>query len=165
MRVPHFLAEKQVSFETVIHPPAYTASRRARHLHIPGKQVVKAVLLSGPQGYFLAVLPATDQLDLVLLAERLGGAVRLASTDEMRRIFRDCEVGAINPFGSLYGLPSILEQSISANTTIYFESHTHSHAIKMACRDYERLERPRRMTFAIRVQTEGRELATTTLQV
>lgn len=165
MRVPHFLAEKQVPFETVIHPPAYTASRRARNLHIPGKQVVKAILLRGPQGFFLAVLPATDQLDLALLVERLGGEVRLATTEEMRHIFRDCEVGAINPFGSLYGIPSILEQSIPSNTIIYFESHTHSHAIKMTCRDYERLERPRRMCFAIRVQTEGRGIATTALHV
>ena len=165
MRVPSFLAENQVPFETVIHPPAFTASRRARNLYIPGKQVVKAVLLCSPHGFLIAVLPAVDQLDMAILNERLGGETRLATGEEMRRIFRDCEIGVISPFGSLYGLSCILDSSIPINTVIYFEAHTHSQAIRMTCRDFERIERPRRMAFALRIQTEGRELATMALQV
>jgi Ala-tRNA(Pro) deacylase len=149
MRVPHFLADQQVAFETLIHPPAYTAQRRAKSLQIPGRLVVKAVLMHAPGGYLLAVLPATRQLDLDRLSGLLGGCVRLATAGEVRQIFRDCEIGAISPFGSLYGLASILDDSVDPSDLIAFEGHTHFHAIRMSCRDYERLERPRRLAFTI----------------
>ena len=77
MRVPQFLTEQFVKFETIVHPPAFTAQKRARFLHIPGSQVAKSVLLRGPQGFFLAVLPATHHVDAERLATQLGGAVRL----------------------------------------------------------------------------------------
>lgn len=157
MRVTRFLADQQVPFETLIHPPAYTAQRRAKFLRMPGRLVVKAVLIHAPSGYLLAVLPATRQLDLDRLSRLLGGSVRLATTGEVRRIFRDCEIGAISPFGSLYGLPSILDDSVEPGTTIAFEGHTHFHAIRMSCQDYERLERPRRLAFTVAsaVRTES----------
>src|SRR5205823_493517 len=67
MRVPVFLADNHVAFETLYHPPAYTAQRRASHLHVPGRQLVKCVLLRAPAGYLLAVLPADARIDLAAL--------------------------------------------------------------------------------------------------
>src|SRR4051812_40736647 len=45
MRVPLLLAEHHVPFETLHHAPAFTAQRRAHFLRIPGRQLVKSVLL------------------------------------------------------------------------------------------------------------------------
>ena len=73
MRVPVFLADNHVAFETLYHPPAYTAQRRASHLHVPGRQLVKCVLLRAPAGYLLAVLPADARIDLAALGQTLGG--------------------------------------------------------------------------------------------
>ena len=59
MRVSEFLSESHVAYETLVHPPVFTAQRRAHLLHITGKRVIKAVLLkSAVRGFFLAVLPA-----------------------------------------------------------------------------------------------------------
>jgi Ala-tRNA(Pro) deacylase len=149
MRVPCFLTEQQVTFETIVHAPAFTAQKRARFLHVPGKQVVKSVLLMGPAGYFLAVLPATHRVDTEALARALGGPVRLASGDEMARVFHDCEWGVVPPFGTLYGLPTLRDESLDPDALIIFESHTHAEAIRMHCRDYDRLECPRRLHFAM----------------
>src|SRR5262245_56882613 len=148
MRVPQFLTEQRVAFDKVIHPPAFTAQRRARFLGISGKRVVKSVLLAGPDGYLLAVLPAVCQVDTEALARALGGPVRLASADEIAEVFRDCEWGVMTPFGTLYGLPTLLEESVDPDALIAFEAHTHSIAIRMRCRDLERLEKPRRLRFA-----------------
>jgi Ala-tRNA(Pro) deacylase len=150
MRVPLFLADNRVAFETLYHAPAYTAQRRARYLHIPGRQLVKSVLLRAPAGYLVAVLPADARVDLAALGQTLGGPVRLASAEEIPEVFRDCEWGALSPFGSLYGLATVLDNALDPEMVILFEGHSHAEAIRMRCGDFERLERPRRLRFARR---------------
>jgi Ala-tRNA(Pro) deacylase len=150
MRVPAFLADNRVPFERLAHPPAYTAQRRASYLHIPGRQLVKRVLLRGPGGGLLAVLSADARVDLAALEQTMGGPVRLAAVEEIPALFRDCEWGALSPFGSLYGLATVLDDGLDPQALIVFEGHSHGEAIRMRCRDYERLERPRRLKFARR---------------
>jgi Ala-tRNA(Pro) deacylase len=148
MRVAEFLAEQRIPFESVLHPPAYTAVNRAKFLHVPGAHVAKCVLLAGPAGLFLAVLPATRQIDMEALARHLGGSVRLAEEHEVSRVFGDCEWGVASPFGSHYGIPTVLEESVPANAQIVVEGNSHAEAIRICGGDFERLEKPRRLRFA-----------------
>jgi Ala-tRNA(Pro) deacylase len=148
MRLAHFLEERQVAFETVLHPPAFTANKRARFLHLPGRQVIKSVLLRGGTGHILAILRSIDHVDLDSLAKHLGAAVRLADKDELADHFTDCERGAMTPFGSLYDLWTLLEDSIDPDDIILFEAQQHSRAIRMRCRDFEAIEKPTRCRFA-----------------
>lgn len=148
MRVPQFLQDSGVPFETLRHPPAYTAQRRASRLRVSGRQLAKAVLLRGPRGCLVAVLPATARVDLARLAGELGGPVRLADREEIPRFFNDCEWGALTPFGSLYGLPTLLDESLRADALVVLEGHSHAEAIRMRCADFEALEQPRRLCFA-----------------
>jgi Ala-tRNA(Pro) deacylase len=148
MRVPDFLVAQAVPFESLLHPPAFTAQKRARFLHLPGRQVAKSVLLHGPEGYLLAVLPATRHVDLERLATVLGGPVRVADGDEVSQVFRDCEWGVVPPFGTLYRLPVLLDDSITPETLMVFETTIHVEAVRMLCRDFERLERPQRLPLA-----------------
>jgi Ala-tRNA(Pro) deacylase len=150
MRVPQFLADEHVVFETLVHPPAFTAQKRARFLHIPGRQVVKSVVLMTPRGPVLAVLPAPERVDLVKVAAVLECAVRLASEEEIVELFRDCERGALTPFGRLYGLSTLLDDGLAPDDLIVFEAQRHGVAVRMRCRDYERLEQPRRLALAAR---------------
>jgi Ala-tRNA(Pro) deacylase len=148
MRVAHFLQDRHVTFETVVHPPAFTATKRARFLHVAGRQVIKSVLLRSGSGYILAIIRSIDRVDLHLLATHVGAAVRLADEDELAERFTDCEWGAVTPFGSLYGFWTLLEESIHPNDLILFEAQQHSLAIRMKCRDFEALEKPTRCRFA-----------------
>jgi Ala-tRNA(Pro) deacylase len=151
VRIAELLAERQVAFESLLHPPAFTAQKLAKYLHIPGSRVAKSVLLRGPTRYLLAVLPATHQIDTALLAHLFNGPVRLATACEMARVFRDCEWGVVPPFGTLYGLDTLLDDSISPDALMVFETHTHVEAIRLRCRDFESLERPRRLAFARKI--------------
>jgi Ala-tRNA(Pro) deacylase len=147
MRVPDFLLEQHIPFETLLHPPAFTAQKRAHFLRVPGRQVAKSVLLHGPEGYLLAVLPATQHVDTEQVALALGGPVRLADDDEIASVFRDCEWGVVAPFGTLYGLPVLLDAGIAPDALMVFETTTHVEAVRLRCRDFERLERPRRLAL------------------
>ena len=148
MRVPQFLNDQHVRFETVVHPPSYTAQKLAKHLHVSGRQVAKSVLLASETAYYLAVLPAAQRVDLGAVSEYLGMPVRLAGEHEVVRLFSDCEWGAVTPFGHLYGLTTLLDASLAPESMMVFEAGRHVEAIRMTCRDYELLERPRRLCFA-----------------
>jgi Ala-tRNA(Pro) deacylase len=147
MRVPLFLSECQIPFDTLLHPPAFTANKRAKYLHVPGRQLAKCVLLSGPDNKVLAVLPATRQVDTDSVCRALGATYRLANDREVGEVFRDCEWGALAPFGTLYGVATILDEEIDPETWIIFQTHAHGVAIRMRCRDFEQLEKPRRFAF------------------
>jgi Ala-tRNA(Pro) deacylase len=137
-----------IAFEEMIHPPAFTAQKLAKSLHISGRQVMKSVLLKAPKEFVLAVLPAAQRIDLVHLSAHFGTTVRLATLDELYAYFPDCEYGALMPFGQLYGLTTLLEATIPLDETIVFEAQRHAVAIRMQCRDFVNLEHPERLAFA-----------------
>jgi Ala-tRNA(Pro) deacylase len=116
-------------------------------LHISGRQVVKSVLLHGPRGYMVAVLPCDRHLDLDKIASHAGGSVRLASPAEMAEVFQDCEWGVVPSFGAMYGLPVLLEETLGADELLVFEGQSSFLAIRMRCGDFERLERACRLSL------------------
>lgn len=148
MRIDEFLTEQHVPFETMLHPPAFTAQNRAKFLHVPGRQVAKCVLLVGPTRHLLAVLPATHLVDLAVVSGALGASFHLACRSDLDLLFPDCETGALPPFGRLYGLTTILDESLDPETWIIFEAQRHALAIRMSCGDFQRLEEPLRLAFA-----------------
>ena len=104
--------------------------------------------MRGPDGFLLAVLSATHHVDTQRVAEVLGGPVRLATDQEISKVFSDCEWGVVPPFGALYGLPVLLDVGIASDTLMVFETNTHAHAVRMYCCDFERLEKPRRFRLS-----------------
>jgi Ala-tRNA(Pro) deacylase len=149
MRVSEFLTECHVPHETMVHPPVFTAQRRAHLLHITGKRVIKAVLLASPKGFFLAVLPASMRVDFSAVCKHLNTDVRLAKESEIAETFSDCERGVMVPFGRLYGVKTLLDASLEPDTWIVFEAERHFMTIRMWCRDFEKLEQPVRFAFAV----------------
>src|SRR5438552_623318 len=121
MNIDEFLCSQQVPFERLRHRPVYSANRVAQVLHVPGKEVAKTVLLRAGGGYALAVLPATHRVDLDRVRVDLGEEqVEMATEEEMDRLFPDCERGALPPFGSLYSLPTVVDEALAADEQIVF---------------------------------------------
>ena len=147
MHIPAYLAEQRVRFETLYHPPAFTAQKRARYLRLPGDVVAKSVLLRGKDGFLLAVLPATMHVNTSRLGALLANTFRLATADEIAPVFPDCEWGVVPPFGRLYGLRTFLEDSLRPDDEVVFESNHRAEGIRMSCRDFEELQRPGRARF------------------
>ncbi|MFM7149923.1 MAG: aminoacyl-tRNA deacylase [Gemmataceae bacterium] len=150
MSLVSYLDEQRVPFQTILHPPAFTAQRRAKYLRVSGHYVARAVLLHGPEGFFLAVLPATYRVDLPALTQFFGGPVRLAHRDETARHFRDCEWGVVSPFGNRYGLLTLIDSSVPTDTWIFLEGGTHVEAVLLHGSDFERLSGSFRFPFTRR---------------
>jgi Ala-tRNA(Pro) deacylase len=149
MKLDEFLIQRRIPFERMYHQPAFTADRVAQYLHVPGKDVAKTVLLRTPHGYVLAVLPATHHVDLDQVKRDLGEeSVEMATEQEIEQLFQDCERGAMPPFGSLYQLPTIVDDALAKDEKIVFEAQNHEEAIRMTFHDFAELERPRIGHFA-----------------
>ena len=91
----------------------------------------------------LAVLPATHRVDVSRVADFFAAYyVDLASEDECGQRFADCELGAVPPFGSKYGMRTIVDRSLLDDEQIVFEGNSHVEAIRMRCDDFIALEDP-----------------------
>jgi Ala-tRNA(Pro) deacylase len=144
MNVQEFLTQRKVPFQALEHRPTYTAQRLAQVVHVPEEEVAKAVLLRADDGYVLTVLPATRGVDLGRVRQLVGAElVELATEPECGDCFPDCELGALPPFGSKYGMRTIVDRSLAEDDEIVFEGNTHHEAVRMKFRDYEQLEQPR----------------------
>jgi Ala-tRNA(Pro) deacylase len=149
MNVQQYIEQRGIPFRMLNHQPTYAAQRLAQVMHVPGEEVAKAVLLRADDGFVLAVLSATRTVDLERVREIVGAAsVDLASEPDCGSHFADCELGALPPFGSKYGMRTLVDRSLSEDEEIVFEGNTHHEAIRMKFRDYLELERPRLADFS-----------------
>lgn len=149
MNVREFLETRGVNYEHIPHRATFEAQRLAEVVAVSGYEVAKTVLLRVDGGYMLAVLPAPMLVDLDLARESLRAQnVQLASEAEFNRIFPDCEIGAIPPFGSQYGLKTIVEETLTEDDEIVFQGNTHEDAFRIRFADFQRLEDPLLARFA-----------------
>ena len=100
----------------------------------------------------MTVLPADHQIDLEKAAKAIGKAVSFDAEAEFKPLFPDCAVGAMPPFGNLYGLPTFLEKHLAGQDYIVFEAGTHTDAIKMSYSDYEKIVKPKVEDLAVKLQ-------------
>jgi Ala-tRNA(Pro) deacylase len=143
-----FLDKYGVRYTVTTHLPAYTAQGVAALSHTPGRQMVKSVVVNMDGELVLAVLPASAQVDLDLLKNATrANAVRLAAEEEFRDIFCECELGAMPPFGNLYGMNVIADECLADNSEIAFNACSHRELIHMEWEDFRALARPRMAKF------------------
>jgi len=146
------LKENKVDYEILHHPEAVTAQRIAQAEHVKGRHHAKIVMVKSGEQHLMTVLPADHQIDLKRLKKAIGKAVSLDSEQDFKPLFPDCAVGAMPPFGNLYGVPTYVDKSLSQEEYIVFEAGTHTDAIKLSYRDYEKIAKPRVEDFAIKIQ-------------
>jgi Ala-tRNA(Pro) deacylase len=143
-RLRRFLDGEHVPYQAFPHREAFTAHDVAVATHVPERQLAKVVAVREEGGgYLLALLPAACRLDLTAL-RHAAGRRRLALVPErdMGALFPDCEIGAVPPFGNLYGLPVFVDSCFQAGSDIVFPGGNHHEVIRMAYRDYARLVQP-----------------------
>lgn len=148
-KLKEFLDSNNIKYVTISHSAAYTAQEIAASAHIPGKGLAKSVLIKIDGKMAMAVLPASDKVDFDLLKDTLRGEnIRLAYEQEFIDRFPDCELGAMPPFGNLYGMDVYVAKSLTENEEIAFNACTHSQLLKLSYKDYENLVKPRILEFS-----------------
>lgn len=143
-RLKQCLDREKMAYETVSHREVFTAREVAAESHVAERQVAKVLAVREEgNGHLMVVLPAACRLDLTALKVAAGRhALSLAREEEVGRLFPDCEVGAMPPFGHLYGMPLYIDACFSRAREIVFQGGNHHEVVRMAYTDYERLAKP-----------------------
>ncbi|NWF51074.1 MAG: YbaK/EbsC family protein [Ignavibacteriaceae bacterium] len=153
-KITSYLDENKIKYVIIKHSSAYTAQEIAASAHIPGKELAKTVIIKINGKMAMAVLPASYKVNFDHLKELLGvDKIRLAYEQEFMDKFPDCEVGAMPPFGSLYGMDVFVAKSLTEDKEIAFNACSHTELIRLSYKDFEKLTHPKILDFSTQIKT------------
>jgi Ala-tRNA(Pro) deacylase len=148
-RLKEFLDTNQVKYVSIRHSPAFTAQEIAASAHVPGKELAKTVMVKIDGRMAMAVLPASLKVDFHKIQEAAGAEqVELAPEKEFRDMFPGCEVGAMPPFGNLYGMDVFVAPQLAEDEEISFNAGNHTELLKLSFGDFQRLVEPKIVPIA-----------------
>ncbi|TLU88327.1 MAG: YbaK/EbsC family protein [Chlorobium sp.] len=143
-KLREFLDSHGVKYFVVSHSRAYTALEIAAVSHVPGKELAKTVMVIIDGKMAMVVLPASRQLDFDLLRQATGARdVGLASESEFADLFSDCEIGAMPPFGNLYGMDVYVSEELEDDEEISFNAGALTELMRLPYNQFKRLVHPR----------------------
>ena len=138
-----YLKHNNVQYEVIEHAPAFSAHEVAMASHVPEKDLAKTLIVNADGKYYMFLMPADHRLVDHLVHEVLQAKhVHLASEEDLRQIFPDCEIGAMPPFGNLYALPVYADKTLTVDDMIVFNACSHTRSIRLKMYDFLRLVNP-----------------------
>lgn len=127
-----YLQSQDVAYDLLHHEHTATSLEAAQAAHVPGDQLAKTVVLEDDGGFVMAVLPATRRIDLGELHRQLNRRLGLATEAEVSSLFIDCEVGAVPPIGTAYGIETIVDDSLAEQPEVYFDAGDHEQLVHVS---------------------------------
>ncbi len=148
-KLKNFLDEHKVKYVSIKHSEAFTAQEIAASAHIPGKELAKTVMVEIDGKMAMAVVPASYHVDFRLFEKESGAErVSLATEESFKKMFPDCEPGAMPPFGNLYDMDVYVAKSLTDDEKIFFNAGNHTELIKLSYEDYQELVNPKILQFS-----------------
>lgn len=149
-KLQEFLDSNNVKYRTIAHSVAYTAQEIAASAAVPGQELAKTIIVRIDGKLAMAVLPASYKVDTGLLAKAAGAEkVEIAEEKDFSDLFPGCELGAMPPFGNLYGMKVFVAEKLREDEEICFNAGTHHELIRLKYADFERLVKPVKAPFAV----------------
>lgn len=148
-RLKVILDEAKIPYEIYNHPLAYTAQEIAAKQHVSGNELAKVVMIEADERLVMGVIRGNDKIDLRLVEDSLNVRhARLATEDEFIARFPECEIGAMPPFGNLYGLKVYVDPALAEDEHIYFNAGNHVQTVRIDYKDFARLVQPQVVRLA-----------------
>lgn len=148
-KLKEYLDRNGIRYRTITHSKAYTAQEVAESAHVSGRELAKTVIVRLDGKMAMAVLPTSRHVDLDELRGATGvERASLCTEHEFRNTFPGCELGAMPPFGNLWGVPVFVAEDLREDEEIAFNAGSHTELVQMRYEDFERLVRPRVFAFS-----------------
>jgi Ala-tRNA(Pro) deacylase len=139
--VREYLEKRGIPFEAISHERTYTSIDEARALGISADEVVKTIVLDTSSGHALAVIPASQRLDIKLARAATGDKdARFATEEELERDFPHTELGGFAPLGSLLKAPTYVDPEVLTHGTVVFAAGSQRESVKVRTEDLFRDE-------------------------
>ncbi|MDH3761399.1 MAG: YbaK/EbsC family protein [Gammaproteobacteria bacterium] len=150
-KLKQLLDERSIKYISINHSPAYTARETAASTFVPRREFAKTIIVDLDGDKVMTVVSASRHVDLARLRSLAGAdKARLATEDEFKSLFPDCELGAMPPFGSLYQMPIYVDEMVTEVDDLCFNAGSHEQIMRMSCADYLQFEQPLVGVFAVK---------------
>lgn len=150
-KLKKLLDQSGIKYVSINHSPAYTARETAASTLVPRREFAKTIIVDLDGEKVMAVVSASRHVDVSALVSFTGSdSGRLATEDEFKTSFPDCDVGAMPPFGKLYDMRVFMDQMVSEVDDLCFNAGSHAQIVRMECDDYLKLEQPVIGDFALK---------------
>jgi Ala-tRNA(Pro) deacylase len=138
-----------VEFRVTHHEPVTTSEAAAAVRGAELRTGAKAMLVKGKTGFVLAVLAADRKVDWKLLAPLVGKGARFANDEELAKV-TGLTKGAVPPFGALFDVPTLYDESLLEVEIVNFNAGSHTDSVGMRRDDMVRIGGGRVAVFSTR---------------
>jgi Ala-tRNA(Pro) deacylase len=136
------LDEAGVAYELLPHAHTESAVAEAQALGLATDDVAKTLVVTTPEGYLRAVIPASERIDLNKLRALRGGArkkVHLASEEDIARDYPEFDLGAVPPVGGSRRDPVVVDTRVAERESVVVEAGSHEQSVRIAAADLVRV--------------------------
>jgi Ala-tRNA(Pro) deacylase len=137
------LDETEVPYELLPHERTESALAEAEVLGIAPADVAKTLVVTIPEGYVRAVLPASARIDLRKLRKARGGGgkkrIHLASEEDLARDYAEFELGAVPPVVGSRRDPVVIDSRLAKRDSVILEAGSHEESVRLAAADLLRI--------------------------
>jgi Ala-tRNA(Pro) deacylase len=136
------LDEAGARYELLTHVRTESAAAEAEALGIAPADVAKTLVVTTPEGYVRAVLPASERIDLRKLREVRGGGkeqVHLASEEDLARDYPEFDLGAVPPIGGGRRDPVVIDSRLAERDSLVMEAGSHEESVRIPTGDLLRV--------------------------
>ena len=149
-RIVELLDARGVAYRLLRHPEVRTSEEASRVRGTPLEAGAKALVCHADDRIVLIVVPADARLDNRAFRQQAGVKnVRMIDAERVQELV-GAPVGAVPPFGSLFGMPTYADHEVVVRDLIAFNVGARDVSVTMAGPDYQSLEQPTLGRFARR---------------
>lgn len=136
-RVAEHLESHGVEFELFTHGETVEALvAEAESRGMTAAQILKVVVLDIRTGHALAVVPASQTVDVARIRTALNTRhVDLATREEIERDYPEFEPGGLPPIGSLVHTPVVVDPAVLEHEMVVFPAGTPRESIRARAAD------------------------------
>ena len=122
------LRQKHQGYQHHVHGTAKSAQALAASEHVSGRRVAKPVVIRMAGDLALAVVAASERLNLAALEEATGITAELVDEVDFESRFQPCERGSEPPL-ALFGVPIFMDSKLESEPLLLMPAGTHQDSI------------------------------------
>lgn len=141
-RIVEVLKAAGVEYQTYDHKPVYTSQQAAKIRKTALHTGLKALVMYADGKPVMIAVPADYKVDFKRFKEEFKVKdLRMATAEEVEKVVL-VPIGAVPPFGEIFGIPLYVDKSVKENKTIVFNAGMHTRSISLLEADYEKVAKP-----------------------
>jgi len=150
-KVTKFLEKSGVKYEEVTHKTVFTSYDKAATLKIKPNVIGKTLVLKTDNDLAMVLIPGNKNLDKskfqkVLNVWRKRQGIKLVKKTDfisetvMKNKFKGIKLGAVPPFGKLFGMPTFVDKGLVKEKAIFISTGIYDKSFKVSPKIFEKLE-------------------------